>query len=237
MGVLTMFNKLIIIVVIILIGFALAACDRPYSAKQVREALNIRENQTNEVWVGGVLFRIPSKYKMDNIYVYQEKMRAEKYNDAVKLISFSTHGTTWIDPPLGDPPSSGIYALTIGAEGGERPDALQRFLERPWLKTRDIPEWGLREYLSENYRNASWGDVAFLALDMKTLKGGPIIHYCLDERLKKGDDNLNLGRCSLSYQLPEGPRVQYGINYKLMPRWKEVHKRIVDTINSFIVHG
>ena len=230
------FIKLKLCVVIILVGFALAACDRNYSDKEVREALHIRDNQTNEVWVGGVHFRIPAEYKIENIDIHQDKMRAGKYKDVLNQVWFSTHGSTWIDPSLSNSASSGIYAVAIKDGGFEPPDALQIFLNRPWVKTRDIPEWALREYLSKNYTDASWGDIAFLALDMKTPKGGPIVYFCLDERLHKGDDNFNLGRCRLAYQLPEGPRVEYGMNYKLMPRWEEVHKKIVDTINSFIVH-
>jgi len=214
----------------------LAACgnDR-MSNKEMRKALGIVDGQSNELRIGGVLYRFPPEFKL---VINASEKRLKENKDAVNKVIFHMDLSSWFDPP---PTARGegnsLVRIEIRAHGYEDSAKQTELLEKDnWASQRDIPEWGLREYISIRFpKQSGWGDLSYRAINLSTPKGGPIIYRCTTLYRFEKENIAKPDQCMTPHQTIRGPMVNYVLSGKLLPRWKEVHAEVLALVNSLIV--
>jgi len=191
-----------------------------------RAAHGIVDGAANELRVKGVLLRFPPEY-LPMPYSADEIVagRADRVTVDLDLGS-------WFDPrPTARSRFIALVQVEIEKYRVENPEISQSQLAQPWKSVSEVPELGLREYVSAK-EGGGWGYRIYVPLDarVKTPRGGMIVYECLGRVEARPD------RCRTQYQHPSGPYVQYYLSGQLLPRWKEVHTEVLQTVNSFIVH-
>lgn len=145
-------------------------------------------------------------------------------------VTFDIDLATWFNPPpLIQSTYLALVKVTIEMHRVENITTTREWLNKPWESIIDHPELGLREYISPSH-NGGWGYRMYEPIDstIRTPKGGPIIYTC------SGRPTSAPERCITYFQNVKGPYVEYMLSSKLIPRWREVHNEVVETVDSII---
>ncbi|MCF6323459.1 MAG: hypothetical protein L3J89_03900 [Gammaproteobacteria bacterium] len=116
------------------IAVLLAACSDPRMTQaELRAAAGIVDGQSNDIRIGGVLFRIPPQYKLKFIDFNKEKVKAEiKANEgAIWRVKFHMDLSSWFDPPPFNPSEgNALVRITISRYGYEDPVRREQEFEK-----------------------------------------------------------------------------------------------------------
>ena len=229
------------VLIAMIIAAMLVACgdgNKKMSQKEIKAALGVVDGQANELRIGGVLLRIPSKYKIKFVDVDEKKIKAKAYDEAVWRVTFHMDLSSWFEPPPVTPAEgNALVRISISNKGYEDPaEREQDFESRDWVSRRDIPEWGLREYISKLFpKRSGWGALSYRALDATPPMGGPILFGCSTEHAAEKRNEAKAAQCGSGFQTEQGPTVGYMLSNDLLPRWKDVHTEVLNLVNSLIV--
>lgn len=191
------------------------------------DIIGIVKGQTNEIWLGKTLFRIPSNVhftvtptdpvEKGHVDKFGAPLLYSQYFDPI----YSKTGYTEYDA---------YVRVEIWKSGYEVPSEWDARIPRPGKSTVERSDLGLREFHNESFSGA-WGYISYTPLDesYKTPKGSKIFMEC--EGYPKGAPL----RCWTGFQHPKGPRIKIVFSAKLLPHWREVHQDVVHHVDSLIV--
>lgn len=232
-------GKYIYFVISLLMLLILYGCgDKRITESEIKSELNIVDGKTNEIRIGGILFSIPGDYRIETVEADENKIRKKSYDDAVSRIILHLNLSSWFDhPPITPGEGNALIRIEIKSSGHEDGRRIENKLnESSWQIQNDIPEWNLIEHVSKEFPQISgWGALAYSGLGVKTPMGSLIVYSCTADYTASKKSIAKPTVCLTTYQLIEGPMITYSISGVLLPRWKEVHTKVVDTINTFIV--
>jgi hypothetical protein len=174
----------------------------------------------------GVLLRFPPTYP-PNPYSAGKIVRGQADHVDVDIDLAS-----WFDPmPMGRSTYLALVPVRIEECRVEDVERNRSRIVGQWKSIGDRSDLGLREYVTQR-DDGGWGYRLYVPLDARavTLKAGPMIYTC------SGLAGRDPDRCRTQYQHPQGPFVEYYLGAMLLPRWREVHTTVVQTVNSFFVH-
>lgn len=229
------------VLAVVAIAVILAACSEPRMTQtELRAAAGIVGGQTNDIRIGDVLYRIPPQYKLRFVDFNEEMVKANvKANEgAVWRVTFHMDLSSWFDPaPINPGEGNALVRIQISGTGYEDPvRKAQKFESKKWASRRDIPEWGLREYISARFpEQGGWGVLSYRALDAATPKGGPILYGCVENYSARKNNVAKAKQCGTGFQTEQGPNVGYMLSDQLLPRWKEVHSEVLNLVSSLII--
>ncbi len=227
------------VIVFAMLSVLLAGCSEPRMSKQeLRTAVGIVDGQSNDIRIGGVLYRIPSQYRIKVVDIDEAKVKARSYDDAVSRVIFHMNLSSWFDPPpvnLGE--GNALVRIEISKHGFEDPvRRVREFEEKKWANQRDIPEWGLREYISVDFpEHGGWGILSYRAFSATTPRGGPVLYACDTDFNASKENVAKAVTCKSGYQTLRGPTIKNVFSGLLLPRWKEVNTEILELVDSLIV--
>ncbi len=226
------------VIVFAMLSVLLAGCSEPRMTQtELRAAAGIVDGQSNDIRIGGVLYRIPPQYKFTFVDFNEDKVKANiKANDgAVWQVRFHLDLSSWFDPPPINPSEgNALIRVRVSDKGYEDPVKRdQEFENKKWASQRDIPEWGLREYISVDFPRS--GGLVYRALNGTTPRGGAILYVCKEDYVARKNNVAKAVKCGVMFQTEHGPIINYMLSGRLLPRWKEVHAEVLKLIDSLIV--
>ena len=195
------------------------------NTRAYREAHGLVPGAANALRVGDVLFRFPPGFAPEP-YSAGRIVRGQADSLMVYLDL-----SRWITPqPRIASESNGLVRIEIQARGVE--DLARReasLAPAHWKAVREPPDLGMREYV-EPSGFGGWGYLVYASKDARsrTPRGGPVIFSCAGLRGQEPS------QCRSSYLHPSGPLITYYVSRELLPRWREVHARVVGQVDSFI---
>lgn len=197
----------------------------PTNSEAYLAAHGVTAGQTNALRVNGTLLRFPPAY-LPNPYSAGEIVagQADHVNVEIDLAS-------WFDPrPLARSDYLALVPVKLETYRVEDIGRSRSLLAAQWKSVSELPALGLREYVTQR-DDGGWGYRVYTPLDRSavTPKGGPLIYSC------SGRPGRTPDRCSMQFQHPQGLHVEYHLSAMLLPRWREVQTKVVQTVDSFLV--
>jgi len=120
------------VIVLAMMSVLLSGCSEPrMSQQELRAAVGIVDGEANEVRIGGVLYRIPSQYRIKDADIYEAKVKAKSYDDAVSRVIFHMSLSSWFDPPpVNLSEGNALVRITISRHGFEDPVRREQAFEK-----------------------------------------------------------------------------------------------------------
>lgn len=198
----------------------------PTNSDAYLAAHGIVAGQSNELRINGVLMRFPPAY-LPNPYTGGRIVagEADHVNVEIDLASW------FYQEQLARSTYLALVSVRIEKYRVEDVERNRRSLAVQWKSISELPALGLREYVTQR-DDGGWGYREYTPLDpgVLTPKGGPLIYGC------SGRPGRTPDRCYTQYQHPQGLYVEYYLSAMLLPRWREVHAKVVETVDSFFVY-
>ena len=192
---------------------------------EFQEYVGIVNGQTNEIWLGDVLFRIPPEIRFT---ISPEVPFKKKHADIIwaTLLAYPQY----VDPNLklmGYSDYDALVSATISG-GVEIPSEWNK--RNPRIGGKFLKEIGLVESINES-RQGAMGTFVYTPINEKitTPRGNRLLFECDRDRL-----TMKPLQCDFAFQHVKGPMVQLVFGGPLLPHWQEIYRDANERIDSMI---
>ncbi|WP_132260551.1 hypothetical protein [Paucimonas lemoignei] len=207
----------------------LASCGekKPSSnTEEYKEAHGILKNKISNLRIKGVLLSIPPEL-YPNPYSYDRIVRGQ-----ADKVTIHINLNSWLDQPTTvNSETLGLVRVEIGKHGYESDEKIEEYFNaRKWASINRRPELDLIEYV-EVGDSGGWGYRTFESTDplLRTPNGGRLVFNCV------GLPGKNPSQCRTFFQHQKGVLISYYLSGHLLKKWKDVHKKVIATVNDLIV--
>ncbi len=122
------------VIVFAMLSVLLAGCSEPRMTQaELKAAAGIVDGQSNDIRIGGVLYRIPPQYKLKFVKFNENKVKENiKANEgAVSKVRFHMNLSSWFDPPpVNLSEGNALVRITISRYGFEDPVRREQAFEK-----------------------------------------------------------------------------------------------------------